>query len=78
MKRPWSSWMRGRDGRDDDDALACRDGRRAGRTPGHVLHGTGPGWRALGEADFTRVNCDPDTWTWKDGDRPLHGARRSA
>lgn len=39
--------------------------------PGSVsqdtLNGVGPGWRALGEADFTRVNCDPDTWTWKDG-----------
>lgn len=35
--------------------------------PRAYLDGTGPGWRALGEDDFTRVNCDPDTWTWKDG-----------
>ncbi len=28
---------------------------------------TAPGWVALGEADFANVNCDPDTWTWKDG-----------
>jgi hypothetical protein len=27
----------------------------------------GPGWRDLGEADFQNVNCDPETWTWKDG-----------
>lgn len=31
------------------------------------IDGTGPGWRALGEADFENVNCAPDTWTWKDG-----------
>jgi hypothetical protein len=28
------------------------------------VDGSGPGWRALGEGDFTQVNCDPDTWTW--------------
>ena len=32
-----------------------------------TIDGTGPGWRELGEADFVNVNCDPDTWTWKDG-----------
>ncbi len=31
------------------------------------LDGTGPGWKELGEGDFTAVNCDPETWTWKDG-----------
>jgi hypothetical protein len=31
------------------------------------LDGSGPGWQALGEADFENVNCAPDTWTWKDG-----------
>lgn len=35
--------------------------------PKAFLNGTGPGWKALGEADFINVNCDPDTWTWKDG-----------
>ena len=35
--------------------------------PGPIIDGTGPGWRALGEDDFAQVNCDPDTWTWKDG-----------
>lgn len=32
-----------------------------------TLKGQGPGWRDLTEADFENVNCDPDTWTWKDG-----------
>jgi hypothetical protein len=32
------------------------------------INGTGPGWRAMTEADFTNVNCKPDTWTFgKDG-----------
>ncbi len=31
------------------------------------IDGTGPGWKQLGEADFERVNCDPQTWTWKGG-----------
>jgi len=32
-----------------------------------VIDGTVPGWVALGEKDFVNVNCDPDTWTWKEG-----------
>ena len=35
--------------------------------PRAFLDGTGPGWKELVEDDFTDVNCDPDTWTWKDG-----------
>lgn len=35
--------------------------------PKAFIDGTGPGWRALGQADFTQVNCSPDTWTWKEG-----------
>jgi hypothetical protein len=31
------------------------------------IDGTGPGWKALGEDDFVNVNCNADTWTWKDG-----------
>jgi hypothetical protein len=31
------------------------------------IDGDGPGWKALGEADFEAVNCDPMTWTWTDG-----------
>ena len=37
------------------------------RRPGPYLDGTGPGWKELAEDDFTDVNCDPETWTWKDG-----------
>jgi hypothetical protein len=35
--------------------------------PKAFLDGTCPGWNALGEDDFVKVNCDPTTWTWKDG-----------
>ena len=35
--------------------------------PRAFIDGTGPGWRTLEEKDFVNVNCDPDTWTWKDG-----------
>ncbi len=35
--------------------------------PRAFLDGTGPGWRALGEVDFTAVNCDPDTWSFRGG-----------
>lgn len=31
------------------------------------IDGAGPGWRSLGEADFTNVNCYEDTWKWQDG-----------
>ena len=30
-----------------------------------VIDGTGPGWKELGESDFTRANCDPETWIWE-------------
>jgi hypothetical protein len=33
--------------------------------PKAAIDGTGPGWKALGEADFENVNCDPDTWAFK-------------
>jgi len=36
-------------------------------TPRATIDGTGPGWKALGEQDFENVNCDKDTWAWKDG-----------
>jgi len=35
--------------------------------PKAFIDGSGDGWRELGEKDFTHVNCEPDTWTWKDG-----------
>lgn len=35
--------------------------------PKAFIDGTGLGWVALGEKDFANVNCDAETWTWKDG-----------
>ncbi len=32
--------------------------------PKAMINGTGPGWRALTEQDFTNVNCNEDTWSW--------------
>jgi hypothetical protein len=31
------------------------------------IDGTGQGWRALTEEDFTKVNSAEDTWSWKEG-----------
>lgn len=39
----------------------------AGPLPKATIDGTGPGWRALSLADFTNVNCAPDTWSEKEG-----------
>jgi Domain of Unknown Function (DUF1080) len=36
------------------------------KTPKAFIDGTGPGWRTLTGKDFTNVNCNPDTWAWKD------------
>ncbi len=36
--------------------------------PKATIDGVGPGWRALGEADFVNVNCSTDTWSWKNGE----------
>jgi hypothetical protein len=41
--------------------------------PRATIDGTGPGWRTLGEADFVNVNCNPDTWSWKDGEAHCTG-----
>jgi hypothetical protein len=35
--------------------------------PKASIDGSGPGWNELGESDFVNVNCDADTWSWKDG-----------
>jgi hypothetical protein len=35
--------------------------------PRACLDGTGPGWRALGPADFANVNCFSNTWSWEGG-----------
>ena len=36
----------------------------AGDAPKAFVDGKGTGWRDLVKADFTRVNCEPTTWTW--------------
>ena len=35
--------------------------------PAARIDGNNLGWRELTEQDFTNVNCNADTWTWKDG-----------
>ncbi|MEY3173354.1 MAG: hypothetical protein RLZZ436_1268 [Planctomycetota bacterium] len=40
----------------------------AAATPAARIDGTGLGWVTLGEADFTNVNCDPDTWSFPNGE----------
>jgi len=34
--------------------------------PKAFINGIGPDWRTLSEKDFTNVNCNADTWSWKD------------
>jgi hypothetical protein len=41
---------------------------KAKELPKAFLDGTGPGWKQLTGDDFVNVNCDKDTWTWKEGD----------
>ena len=41
----------------------AEDGEPVGQA---FIDGQGPGWRALGEDDFVNVNCDANTWQWKD------------
>ena len=41
-----------------DDAAALRKA---------CIDGNGPGWRPLNLHDFVNVNCDPDTWSMRDG-----------
>lgn len=40
-------------------------GQEPKNLPKASIDGTGQGWRALGEGDFTNVNGYPETWTWK-------------
>lgn len=35
--------------------------------PKAFIDGMGPGWRPLTEKDFVNVNCNEDTWSFKDG-----------
>lgn len=48
-------------------AIAVPDEKPGAELPTACIDGTGTGWRALGEDDFTNVNCAADTWTWKGG-----------
>lgn len=49
----------------------------AGCAPSHLpraaVDAEGPGWRALGEADFADVNGVPETWVWS-ADGILYGS----
>jgi Domain of Unknown Function (DUF1080) len=67
MKRPWSIWRGAATIAMTMTLSLAATADEPGRAPGYVLHGTGPGWRELKEADFAGVNGDPDTWTWKEG-----------
>jgi len=42
-------------------------GQESGALPKASIDGSAPGFKPLGEADFVNVNCDPDTWSFKDG-----------
>jgi hypothetical protein len=46
---------------------ADKPAEKSAKRPRAFIDGTGPGWQRLGEADFENVNCDKDTWQWKDG-----------
>ncbi|MBI3463805.1 MAG: DUF1080 domain-containing protein [Planctomycetes bacterium] len=51
-------------------SLALSDdkpGEKQPPLPKAFIDGSGPGWKSLGEEDFVNVNCDPDTWAWKEG-----------
>jgi hypothetical protein len=47
--------------------LALGQSDQSAALPRAYLDGTGPGWKDLGEDDFTAVNCEPETWSFKDG-----------
>ncbi|XAL98818.1 DUF1080 domain-containing protein [Phycisphaeraceae bacterium D3-23] len=56
------------DGHDHDHDHGDHDHGPAGPEGPHAfVDGTGHGWRALTEEDFTNVNCADDTWAWRDG-----------
>ena len=39
----------------------------AAAAPKAFIDGIGPDWKTMTLDDFTNVNCDPDTWTFKHG-----------
>src|SRR5262245_38338417 len=48
-------------------SLAVPDEKPAASLPKAFIDGSGPGWKELGADDFENVNCDKDTWTFKNG-----------
>ena len=49
------------------DANAAEPAESKSATRRAFVDSSGPGWKALGPADFVNVNCNPETWTWKQG-----------
>ncbi len=47
--------------------FASGEDKKPPTAPKAFVDGNGPGWKALGEKDFVNVNCNDDTWTFKDG-----------
>ena len=47
--------------------LHAADEPAAGAAVRAFIDDEAPGWRALSEADFTKVNSADETWSWKDG-----------
>jgi hypothetical protein len=50
-------------------SVCCAAGRadQPAALPKACIDGSEPGFKPLGEQDFTNVNCHPDTWAWADG-----------
>ncbi len=48
-------------------ALSKTDTEAKPSLPKAFIDGTGAGWKAMVEDDFANVNCNDDTWTWKNG-----------
>jgi hypothetical protein len=48
-------------------ALTAADEPATGAAVRAFIDDEAPGWRALTEADFVKVNSADDTWSWKDG-----------
>lgn len=60
MMRSWMSWL-------CVWMILVASRSLAAEHPRAFIDGTGPDWRTWTLADFEHVNCDPDTWSEKDG-----------
>ncbi|MEM9479059.1 MAG: DUF1080 domain-containing protein [Verrucomicrobiota bacterium] len=47
-------------------ALAWGDDKERSGSKSATIDGSGPGWRAMTEDEFTNVNCDDDTFVWRE------------